>query len=180
MKLTIFLPLTAFLSWAVADSADPREEASVCLVTCLDGAAATAGCHNSVDYECACPSTVFKDALATCMKNNCTADDITGMSLFPSTEFRLNFSLGPMDLPFLFWHMLIALVHIRSRWKDSRVPLRDTGAIKNCTYFIVYIMFNSLLDILSFSFSTTFCSLYLDMYQIRLGLTIHGWYAAQW
>ncbi|CAG8207520.1 unnamed protein product [Penicillium salamii] len=89
MKLTIFLPLTAFLSWAVAESVDPREDASPCLTRCLSEAAAVAGCISSVDYKCTCPNTAFKDTLGTCMKSACTADDITGVFPFQYSSFLL-------------------------------------------------------------------------------------------
>ncbi|OQE39015.1 hypothetical protein PENCOP_c007G03896 [Penicillium coprophilum] len=74
MKLTIFFPLAAFLTWAVADC---LEDPSPCLVKCLDNAADVAGCSSSSDYECTCPSTAFKETLGTCMKTNCTPEDVT-------------------------------------------------------------------------------------------------------
>ncbi|KAJ5823904.1 hypothetical protein N7447_006244 [Penicillium robsamsonii] len=73
MKLTIFFPLAAFLTWTVADC---LEEPSDCLTQCLNDAAEVAGC-NSSDYACTCPSTEFKDTLGTCMTANCTPEDIT-------------------------------------------------------------------------------------------------------
>ncbi|KAK9849856.1 hypothetical protein MYU51_013003 [Penicillium brevicompactum] len=77
MKLTIFLPLTAFLSWAVAETADAIDKASPCLNRCLSEAAAVSGCISSVDAKCTCPSVPFKDALTTCLKAACTENDIT-------------------------------------------------------------------------------------------------------
>ncbi|KAJ5473190.1 hypothetical protein N7475_002756, partial [Penicillium sp. IBT 31633x] len=72
MKLTIFFPLAAFLSWAVADS---NVEASPCLLGCLSTAAEAAGCVSD-DYSCTCPSVVFKDTLGACMETSCTAADL--------------------------------------------------------------------------------------------------------
>ncbi|KAJ5142600.1 uncharacterized protein N7515_001387 [Penicillium bovifimosum] len=82
MKLTIFFPLAAFLSWAVADVSDASEDASPCLVCCpyldlrcLSEAAAVAGCISSVDAKCTCASPAFKDTLTACLKISCTPDD---------------------------------------------------------------------------------------------------------
>ncbi|QQK39535.1 Extracellular membrane protein, CFEM domain [Penicillium digitatum] len=74
MKLTIFFPLAAFLSWTVAD---PLDDASPCLIRCINEASAVAGCVSSVDYKCTCPSPAFKDTLGTCLKVSCTPDDVT-------------------------------------------------------------------------------------------------------
>ncbi|KAJ5374270.1 hypothetical protein N7517_006276 [Penicillium concentricum] len=73
MKLTIFFPLAAFLTWTVADCLD---EPSACLTKCINEAAGVAGC-SATDYVCTCPSTAFKDTLGACMKASCTAEDIT-------------------------------------------------------------------------------------------------------
>ncbi|KAJ5990621.1 hypothetical protein N7499_011169 [Penicillium canescens] len=77
MKLTIFLPLAAFLSWAIAETTDPTDDASPCLLRCMSEAADVAGCASSVDTECTCPSAAFKDALGSCLQHSCTEDDIT-------------------------------------------------------------------------------------------------------
>jgi hypothetical protein len=46
----------------------------------MSEAAVVAGCASSVDTDCTCPSTAFKDALGSCLQCACTEDDITGMS----------------------------------------------------------------------------------------------------
>jgi hypothetical protein len=46
----------------------------------MSEAASVAGCASSVDSDCTCPSTAFKDTLGSCLKFACTPDDITGMS----------------------------------------------------------------------------------------------------
>ncbi|KAJ5572315.1 hypothetical protein N7535_005975 [Penicillium sp. DV-2018c] len=80
MKLTIFFPLAAFLSWAVADVTDASEDASPCLIRCLNEAAAVAGCLSSIDAKCTCASPAFKDTLTVCLKLSCTPDDAKGTS----------------------------------------------------------------------------------------------------
>ncbi|OQD90439.1 hypothetical protein PENANT_c001G01115 [Penicillium antarcticum] len=77
MKLTIFFPLAAFLSWAVAETTDAIDDASPCLLRCMSEAATVAGCASSVDSDCTCPSVAFKDTLGACLKAACTPDDIT-------------------------------------------------------------------------------------------------------
>ncbi|KAJ5591534.1 uncharacterized protein N7459_001903 [Penicillium hispanicum] len=89
MKLSIFVPLTVFLSFTVAESTLPESlddvDPSPCLVRtwctcyphnqCLSEGALVAGCASSVDYDCTCPSEAFKDAMQTCLEAACTDDD---------------------------------------------------------------------------------------------------------
>ncbi|KAJ5206652.1 hypothetical protein N7491_002733 [Penicillium cf. griseofulvum] len=74
MKLTIFFPLAAFLSWTVAES---LTDASPCLNRCLTDAADVAGCISQFDFECTCPSPAFKETLGTCLEISCTPEDLT-------------------------------------------------------------------------------------------------------
>ncbi|KAJ5234751.1 uncharacterized protein N7469_003919 [Penicillium citrinum] len=78
MKLSIFVPLAAFLSFVAAETSemivDP-DDISSCLNRCLTEAAVVAGCASQFDSDCTCPSTAFKDALATCLKDACTPED---------------------------------------------------------------------------------------------------------
>ncbi|OQE17581.1 hypothetical protein PENSTE_c020G10425 [Penicillium steckii] len=78
MKLSIFVPLAAFLSFVAAETTDSTvnpDDISSCLNRCLTEAAVVSGCASQFDNECTCPSTAFKDATATCLKAACTADD---------------------------------------------------------------------------------------------------------
>lgn len=49
---------------------------------CLTEAAVVAGCASQFDSDCTCPSTAFKDALATCLKDACTPEDAESKIFF--------------------------------------------------------------------------------------------------
>ncbi|KAJ5888640.1 hypothetical protein N7495_008681 [Penicillium taxi] len=74
MKLSIFVPLAAFLAFTVAElnEVDP----SPCLNRCLTEAAAVAGCISQYDTKCTCPSAAFKDTLGDCINTSCTPADL--------------------------------------------------------------------------------------------------------
>ncbi|KAJ5386901.1 hypothetical protein N7509_009442 [Penicillium cosmopolitanum] len=78
MKLSIFVPLAAFLSFVAAEASgstvDP-DKISNCLFRCLSEAASVAGCISAYDNKCTCPSPAFKDTLTICLKDACTPED---------------------------------------------------------------------------------------------------------
>ncbi|GLI79965.1 hypothetical protein PoHVEF18_008313 [Penicillium ochrochloron] len=75
MKLSIFLPLAAFLSMTAAEIAIINDGASPCLNRCLTEAAVVAGCISQYDTACTCTSPAFRDTVQVCLKDACTAED---------------------------------------------------------------------------------------------------------
>lgn len=97
MKLSIFLPLAAFLCMTAAEITITNENFSPCLVRvaqpippipprtrhilrtsqsrCLSEGAAVAGCISQFDTDCTCVSPAFKDAVQMCLTDACTAKD---------------------------------------------------------------------------------------------------------
>ncbi|OKP10810.1 hypothetical protein PENSUB_3630 [Penicillium subrubescens] len=74
MKLSIFLPLAAFLSMTAAEIAIINDGNR-----CLTEAAAVAGCISQYDTACTCTSPAFRDTVQVCLKDACTAEDAEGM-----------------------------------------------------------------------------------------------------
>ncbi|KAJ5676196.1 hypothetical protein N7462_009093 [Penicillium macrosclerotiorum] len=75
MKLSIFLPLAAFLAMTAAEMAKPVENVSPCLNHCLTEAAAVAGCISQYDTKCTCTSPAMRDTTDKCLKAACTKED---------------------------------------------------------------------------------------------------------
>lgn len=108
MKLSIFLPLAAFLSMTAAEITITNENFSPCLVDasqpisprtrhvlnilqnqCLSEGAAVAGCASQFDTDCTCTSPAFKDTVKMCLEYACTAED---------AERKIDFTLGYLVL----------------------------------------------------------------------------------
>ncbi|KAJ5438054.1 uncharacterized protein N7458_009052 [Penicillium daleae] len=77
MKLSIFLPLAAFLTLTAAEPSNINDDISPCLTRCLTEAAVVAGCISQYDSVCTCPSPAFRDAMKMCLDYSCTAEDAT-------------------------------------------------------------------------------------------------------
>ncbi|KAJ5369115.1 uncharacterized protein N7496_008875 [Penicillium cataractarum] len=75
MKLSIFLPLAAFLTMTAAEVAHINDDWSPCLNRCLSEGSAVAGCISQYDTACTCTSPAFRDAVQMCLELACTADD---------------------------------------------------------------------------------------------------------
>ncbi|KAJ5151249.1 uncharacterized protein N7482_010501 [Penicillium canariense] len=75
MKLSIFLPLAAFLTMSAAEIGITNECISPCLNHCLNESAMVAGCISQYDTDCTCPSVAFKDNMQMCLKIDCTPED---------------------------------------------------------------------------------------------------------
>ncbi|CEJ61160.1 hypothetical protein PMG11_09700 [Penicillium brasilianum] len=79
MKLSIFLPLAAFLTLTAADVAHTNDNISSCLNQCLNEGSAVAGCLSQYDTDCTCTSPAFRDTVQMCLTLACTADDAASM-----------------------------------------------------------------------------------------------------
>ncbi|KAF7718929.1 Uncharacterized protein PECH_006270 [Penicillium ucsense] len=77
MRLSVFVPLAAFLTMTAAEMSYQTTQVSNCLNRCLNEGAIVAGCLSQWDTDCTCTSPAFRDALQKCLTDSCTADDIT-------------------------------------------------------------------------------------------------------